>query len=209
MILTRISCGRMSISVAHLSFSQTWAPTWSHPNHYFVWTFIHQSMRFHKSYKSRYRLSASHSCAVFRVRVSSVPLIKRYFGLIKKWSIDNSLGEDGKASGSFYSFHGYRWTRNISIFSSTFFFVLIRFRLLKEMLGKGLLCGYTIVGSDEIVSPFLLFFLFIFYTLSCYTTCRWLLLLLYIFTNISDSLTIPFTDSSRSLFRKPIYNQLK
>lgn len=161
MILTRISCGRMSISVAHLSFSQTWAPTWSHPNHYFVWTFIHQSMRFHKSYKSRYRLSASHSCAVFRVRVSSVPLIKRYFGLIKKWSIDNSLGEDGKASGSFYSFHGYRWTRNISIFSSTFFFV----KLLKEMLGKGLLCGYTIVGSDEIVSPFLLFFfIYILYT---------------------------------------------
>lgn len=159
MILTRISCGRMSISVAHLSFSQTWAPTWSHPNHYFVWTFIHQSMRFHKSYKSRYRLSASHSCAVFRVRVSSVPLIKRYFGLIKKWSIDNSLGEDGKASGSFYSFHGYRWTRNISIFSSTFFFV----KLLKEMLGKGLLCGYTIVGSDEIVSPFFAVFFYLYF----------------------------------------------
>lgn len=199
LILTRISNGRMSISVAHPNLGtylivseSTILCELSFTNRWDFMKAINQDPG-----------SALHILVQF-FSGPSVPLIKRYFGLIKKWSIENSLGEYGKVQVA--STHSTA-TVGREIFQSShrpFFREIIKRNARKRFTLWLHNCG---LRWDRF--PIFCCFLFIFYTLSCYTTRRWLLLLLYIFTNISDSLTIPFTDSSLSLFRKPIYNQLK
>lgn len=95
-------------------------PTWSHPIDSPPCVNFHSRLLAKRNHKSMQIFSIPLLSFARRSfgsdSPSAVSLIRRHFGIIKKWSIDNGFHERAReTSGSFFPFHGYRLTRNILI----------------------------------------------------------------------------------------------
>lgn len=88
-------------------------PTWSHPIDSPPCVNFHSRLLVKRNHKSMQIFSIPLLSFARRSfgsdSPSAVSLIRRHFGIIKKWSIDNGFHERAReTSGSFFPFHGYR-----------------------------------------------------------------------------------------------------
>lgn len=190
-------------------------PTWSHRIHLRVWIFIH---RFERNETINQARKVSGPTAVqkfvqFWVRIlflhrsQSVSLIKRHFGLIKKWSIVNRSGVR-ETFGSLQVADSFQATVGQKIFQSAF--------LLRPLGNHPKTYSNFLWLHIALMRSFSHFaFIYIFYTLfatkffaAFYFTNS---LTLYNAQNYFNSLTAPILTIFFLPFfsRKSIYNQLK